>query len=107
LSSSSSTTSTRRRDRALRNAARGDEQLTDRALTPEALATALLAHATAPPRIALTKQEAAAAIGTSVDFFEQHVQVDLEVVRQGRKVLVPVAQLERWVSENAQRTLGA
>lgn len=81
--------------------------MADRLLTLEALAAALLARATAPPRIALTKQEAAAAIGVSVDFFEQHVQPDLKVVRQGRKVLVPVAQLEHWVSENAQRTLGA
>jgi excisionase family DNA binding protein len=82
-------------------------KVTDRLLTPEALATALLAHATAPPRIAFTKQEAAAAIGVSVDFFEQHVQPDLKLVRQGRKVLIPVAELEAWVSENAQRTLGA
>jgi hypothetical protein len=39
--------------------------------------------------------KAAAAIGVSVDFFEQHVQPDLKVVRQGRKVLVPVAELGR------------
>jgi hypothetical protein len=42
-----------------------------------------------------------------VDYFEEHVQPGLKVVRQGRKVLVPVAELERWVSEKAQRTLGA
>jgi hypothetical protein len=78
----------------------------DRLLTPEALAAALLARATAPPRIALTKQEAAAAIGVSIDFFEQHIQSDLKLVRQGRKVLVPVAELERWVNEHASRTLG-
>jgi hypothetical protein len=79
--------------------------VTDRPLTAEALAAALLARASAPARIALTKQEAAAAIGVSVDFFEAHVQTDLAVVRQGRKVLVPVAELERWISEHASRTL--
>jgi hypothetical protein len=75
-------------------------------LTPEALAAALLAHASAAPRLALTKAEAAASIGISVDFFEVHVQPDLRVIREGRKVLVPTAELERWVSENAHRTLG-
>lgn len=81
--------------------------MADRLLTPEALAAALLARATAPPRIALTKQEAAAAIGVSVDFFEQHVQPDLKLIREGRKVLIPTAELERWVRERAARTLGA
>lgn len=74
-------------------------------ITPEALATALLAHANTPARIALTKSEAATAIGCSTDFFEQHVQPDLRVVREGRKVLIPVAELERWVTERASRTL--
>ena len=58
-----------------------------------------------PPRLALTKGEAATAIGVSTDFFEQHVQPDLKVIRQGRKVLVPVAELEAWLAEHAQRTL--
>ena len=34
---------------------------------------------TTVPRIALTKAEAALSIGVSVDYFEQHVQPDLEV----------------------------
>ena len=74
-------------------------------ITAESLAAALLAHANAPARIALTKAEAAAAIGVSTDFFEAHVQPDLRVVREGRKVLVPVAELERWVRERAATTL--
>ena len=71
----------------------------------EALAGALLAHAAAPPRIALTKIEAATSLGVSVDFFEAHVQPDLRVVREARKVLVPVVELERWVAERASRVL--
>ena len=81
--------------------------MSDRPLTPEALAAALLAHATAPPRIALTKAEAASAIGVSVDFFESHIQPDLAVIREGRKVLIPVTELERWVTERAAPTLSA
>ena len=53
----------------------------------------------------LTKVEAAASIGVSVDFFEHHVQPDLAVIREGRKVLVPVAELARWAAESARRTL--
>ena len=71
----------------------------------DALVAALAARATSPPRIALTKAEAATAIGVSVDFLEAHVLADLAVVRRGRKVLVPVAELERWVAERANRTL--
>jgi excisionase family DNA binding protein len=70
------------------------------------VAGALLAHANTPPRLALTKAEAAASIGVSVDFFEQRVQPELRVIREGRKVLIPTADLERWVFENAHRTLG-
>lgn len=57
------------------------------------------------PRLALTKREAAAAIGCSVDFLEEHVQSELRVVRRGRLVLIPVAELERWLRENAALTV--
>jgi hypothetical protein len=43
----------------------------------------------------------------SVDAFEDHVQPALRVVRVGRLVLVPVHELEQWVSANAARTLGS
>ena len=56
---------------------------------------ALVAKTTAPPRIALTKIEAAQSLGVSVDYFEAHVMGDLAVIREGRKVLVPMAELER------------
>lgn len=59
------------------------------------------------PRLALTKAEAAASIGCSVDFFEKHVQPELRVVRVGRLVQVPVRELERWLDSNAAHTLEA
>jgi hypothetical protein len=77
----------------------------DQSLTPEALASALLAKASVPPRLALTKVEAAQSLGVSVDFLEAHVLPDLAVIREGRKVLVPVTELERWCRERAARTL--
>lgn len=57
------------------------------------------------PRIALTPAEAAAAIGVGPDFFDQNIAPELRLVRRGRKRLVPVAELERWMAENAERAL--
>jgi excisionase family DNA binding protein len=57
------------------------------------------------PRIALTPAEAAAAIGVGPDFFDKKVAPELRMIRRGRKRLVPVAELERWAAENAERVL--
>jgi excisionase family DNA binding protein len=59
-------------------------------------------RATHIPRLTLTPQEAADVLGMSRDFFDQHVRDDLRVVRKGRLVLVPWAELERWVDENSE-----
>jgi hypothetical protein len=58
------------------------------------------------PRIALTPSEAAAALGVGPDFFDANVAPELRLIRRGRKRLVPVAELERWTAENAERVLG-
>jgi excisionase family DNA binding protein len=52
-------------------------------------------------RIALTRKEAAAALGVSLTFFERKIQPDLRIIRKGSVRLVPVAELERWVETNA------
>jgi hypothetical protein len=63
---------------------------------------------TAPvPRLALCREEAAAALGMSLDSFERHVQPTLRLVRLGRMRLVPIGELERWLGEHAEATLGA
>lgn len=54
-------------------------------------------------RLALTKAEAAEAIGISVDHLERHVLPDVRIVRSGRLRLVPVAELEAWLDRNAAR----
>lgn len=56
-------------------------------------------------RLALTRREAAEAIGMSVDSFERHVQPELRLVRRGSLRLVPIAELERWLERNAEVTL--
>jgi excisionase family DNA binding protein len=60
----------------------------------------------AVPRLALSKTEAADALGVSVDFLEQHVLHELRIVRRGRRRLIPLTELQRWIDLNAQRTLG-
>jgi hypothetical protein len=57
------------------------------------------------PRLALSREEAAQALGMSLNSFERHVQPTIRLVRLGRMRLVPVSELERWLSENAERTV--
>ncbi len=56
-------------------------------------------------RLALSTPEAAQALGVSVDTLERHVLPELRVVRRGRLVLIPVAEIERWLERNAALTL--
>ena len=54
-------------------------------------------------RLALTKAEAAESLGVSVDFFEDHIMLELEIVRRGRRRLIPIAELARWLDATAER----
>ena len=54
------------------------------------------------PRYSVTRKEAAAALGMSVDTFERRVQPFVRVVLCGQLVLVPPTELERWVRDNAR-----
>src|SRR4051812_36748880 len=58
-----------------------------------------------PARMALTKAEAAYALGISVDFLERHVIHELRIVRRGRRRLIPITELQRWLDSTAARTL--
>lgn len=59
-----------------------------------------------PGRLALSRREAARALGVSLNFFEEHVMPDLRVVRVGRRILIPVRELDRWLQEEAHFPLG-
>jgi integrase len=48
-------------------------------------------------RLALTRQEAAAALGMSINSFERHVQPELRLVRRGKLRLIPLREIERWL----------
>jgi hypothetical protein len=64
------------------------------------------AKTTALPRLALSPGEAAECLGVSRDYFDNHVGPELRWVRRGRRKLVSVRELERWLSESAALTIG-
>ena len=57
----------------------------------------------AAPRLALTRNEAAAALGMSLRHFQRHVQPHLRCIYSGQLRLYPVAELERWIHEHSLR----
>jgi hypothetical protein len=59
-----------------------------------------------PPRLGLTVEEAAAAVGMSESSFKRHVQPELRIVRRGSLRIIPVPEIERWLEGNA-RVAGA
>lgn len=52
------------------------------------------------PRVALSKQESAHALGVSLDHLERHIVDDLRVIQCGRRILIRVGELERWAQEH-------
>lgn len=56
------------------------------------------------PRLAFNQQEAAEALGISVDHFERHVKADLPVVYAGSLRLYPRKVLERWLDDRLDRS---
>lgn len=53
------------------------------------------------PRLGLTIEEAAEAVGVSESSFKRHVQPELRIVRRGRLRIVPIPEIERWLEGNA------
>ena len=58
------------------------------------------------PRLALTPAEAAKALGVSGTYFSEHISGELRWIRRGRKRLVAITELERWLAANGERVLG-
>jgi hypothetical protein len=53
------------------------------------------------PRVALTREEAAAALGVSLSHFKRNVQPHLRLIYSGSVRLVPVVELEAWADRTA------
>ena len=73
--------------------------------------TSLNARGAAPvapvARLSLSVEEACAALGVSWDFWNEHIASEVRLVRRGRRKLVPVRELERWLDDEAERVLEA
>jgi hypothetical protein len=55
-------------------------------------------------RVTVVPNEAAAMLGVSRDFFDEHIKPELRIIRRGSKtILIPVVELERWVDHSAAR----
>jgi excisionase family DNA binding protein len=65
----------------------------------------LVSKGRAVPRLALSPDEAAAALGVSRDYLDKHIGGELRWVRRGRRKLVSIAELERWLERSAARTI--
>jgi excisionase family DNA binding protein len=59
----------------------------------------------APPTLALSPEAAAESLGVSRDHFDKHILPELRVTRPGRRILIPVVELERWLERTAALTL--
>jgi hypothetical protein len=57
------------------------------------------------PRLALGPGDVAAALGKSRKYVERYVFPELRWIRRGRRKFVAVAELQRWLDENAELTL--
>jgi excisionase family DNA binding protein len=58
----------------------------------------------AGPRLALSPDEAAALLGVSRDYLDEHVIHELRTVRRGRRILIALAEIEQWLDHAATRT---
>ena len=52
--------------------------------------------------LALTPARAAASVDCGVDYFAEHIQPELRVVRRGKKTLIPVAEIAQWLDDHAE-----
>lgn len=59
------------------------------------------------PRLALSPDEAAGVLGVSRDYFDEHILPELRVVRRGRRILIALAELERWLERSAALSTAA
>jgi len=53
------------------------------------------------PRLSVSPGEAAEMLGVSRDYFDEHVIQELRIVRRGRRILIALAELERWLDRAA------
>jgi hypothetical protein len=55
------------------------------------------------PRLCVKPDEASQILGVSRDYFDAHVKPELRVIRRGRRILIALTELERWLDRAATR----
>lgn len=55
------------------------------------------------PRLSVSPDEAAEMLGVSRDYLDEHILCELRSVRRGRRVLIALSELERWLNSAAAR----
>jgi excisionase family DNA binding protein len=63
------------------------------------------ANTRSTPTLALSIEEACVALGLSWDTWREYVAPEIRIVRCGRRKLVAVAELERWLAERGEKAL--
>lgn len=58
-----------------------------------------------PPALALNVEQACVALGVSYDTWAESIEPYVRIVRLGRRKLIPVAELQRWLDDNAESAL--
>jgi len=53
-------------------------------------------------RLAYTQAEAAQSLGVSESWFRRAILPEMAVVRRGRRTIIPVSEVRRWLAENAE-----
>jgi hypothetical protein len=57
------------------------------------------------PALALNVEQACAALAVSHDTWKDHIEPDVRIVRVGRRKVIPVTELQRYLDEHAERAI--
>ena len=55
------------------------------------------------PALALSVEQACDALGVSWDTWKAHIAPDMRIVRVGRRKLIAVSELHRWLDDHGER----
>jgi len=54
------------------------------------------------PALALSVEQACDALGVSWDTWKEHIAPDMRIVRVGRRKLIAVSELQRWLDDHGE-----
>ena len=93
------------REAALKSVASrsGSRSITARAPAATRPAGALPAKKRSAPALALGVEQACDALGVSWDTWKEHIAPDVRIVRIGRRKLIAVSELQRWLDDHGER----